>query len=85
MLEHCAYEEVLKTTEDYTKRSRADLHWGTVEHNIWKTGILPPKEFFGPVTKSQLKSLELENQEMKLTICTLNADLIETKKILYDN
>ena len=37
------------------------------------------------MTKSQLKSLELENQEMKLTICELNSGFTEAKKILADN
>ena len=37
------------------------------------------------MTKSRLKSLELENQEMKLTICSLNADLSDYNKILSEN
>ena len=37
------------------------------------------------MTKSQLKSLELENQEMKLTICELNSGFTEAKKMLADN
>ena len=30
--------------EDYAKISQSGLQWGTVEHNIWRTGILSPKE-----------------------------------------
>ena len=37
------------------------------------------------MTKSRVKSLELEDQEMKLTICALNAELVEAKKLLSDN
>ena len=35
--------------------------------------------------KLQLKSLELENQEMKSTIFVLNVDLVEYNKMLEDN
>ena len=55
-----------------------------VEHNIGKRAFSLPKNFI-PVTKSRLKSLELENQEMKSTICALNSQLADTKKILADN
>ena len=37
------------------------------------------------MTKSRLKSLELENQEMNLAICVLNTDLSEANKMLADN
>ena len=38
-----------------------------------------------PVTKLRLNSLKLENQEMNLTICALNAELAKGKKILAYN
>ena len=37
------------------------------------------------MTKSWIKSFELENQEMKSTICALNAELAEAKEMLADN
>ena len=37
------------------------------------------------MTKLQLKILELENQEIKSTICALNKNLSEAKKMLADN
>ena len=37
------------------------------------------------MTKLLLKSLELENKEMKLTICALNSEFAEAKKMLADN
>ena len=37
------------------------------------------------MTKLPLKSLELENKGMKLTICALNAELSEANNILADN
>ena len=66
------------------KKSRAGLQRGTVEHNIGKREFSLPNNFV-MVTKSRLKSLELENQEMKLTICTLNSELLEAKKVVADN
>ena len=81
LVEWSSVEEVLKTMADYAKISWGGLHWGMVEHNIGKREFSLPNMFF-PVTKSGLKSLELENQEMKLTIYALNADLEEAKKIL---
>ena len=47
-------------------------------------GIYLPKYFF-LMTKSRLNSLELDNQEIKLTICALNSELAEAKKILAGN
>ena len=37
------------------------------------------------MTKSRVKSLELEDQEMKLTICALNAELVEANNMLAEN
>ena len=84
LLERSAAKEVLKTMEDDEKISWAGLQWGTVDHNIRK------QEFFlqnncVTVTKLRLKSLELENKEMKSTICALHAELEESKKMLEDN
>ena len=70
--------------EDSSKISRAGLQWGTVEHNIVKQGLSLTNNCV-LVTKSKLKSLELKNQEMKSTICALNADLAEAKKMLADS
>ena len=72
LVERSSDEGLLKTMEDYAKRYRAGLQWGTVEHNIGKWELSLPKNCV-PVTKSRLKSLELENQEMKSTICALNS------------
>ena len=69
--------------EDYAKIYRSRFQWGAVEYNIWKMGIIPPKDF--PVTKSQLESLRAENKAMNLIICAFNAEFSETKKMLADN
>ena len=84
LLESCAAKEVLKTIEGYEKIYRAVLQGGMVENNTEK------REFYLPnncvlVTKSRLKSLELENQKMKLTIFALNVELEEANKLLSDN
>ena len=55
-----------------------------VEHNIGKQEFSFPNNCV-PVTKSQLKSLELENQEMKYFIYALNEELADAKKMLVDN
>ena len=68
----------------YAKTSWACLQWGKVEHNIGKQECYLPNNCV-PVTKSRLKSLELENQEMKLTICSLNAELADAKNMLADS
>ena len=60
LVERSEAEEVLKKMEDYAKRSRAGVQWGAVERNIGKREFSLPKNCV-PVTKSQLKSLELEN------------------------
>ena len=70
--------------EDYEKIYWAGLQWGAVKHNIGKREFYLPKSSV-PVTKSRLKSLELENHKMKLIICAFNAYLLEAKKILEDN
>ena len=75
---------MLKKMEDHTKRSWAGLQWGMVGHNIEKRTSSLPNNCV-PVTKSRLKSLELGNQEMNSSICTLNADLAEAKKVLANN
>ena len=67
--------------KDYEKISRASLQWRTVEHNIGKQEFSLPNNCV-PVTKLQLESLELENQEIKLTICALNSELEEAKRVL---
>ena len=84
LVEKYASEYVLKRIEDSEKISWAVLQWGTLEHNIGKRKFSLPNNFV-PVTKSRLKILELENQEMKLTICALNSELAEAKKMLADN
>ena len=68
----------------YAKRYRVGPQQGTVEHNIGKRELSLPKNCV-PVTKLQLKSLELENQETKSTICALNVELTEARKVLSDN
>ena len=65
-----AAEEVLKKKDYYSKISRASLQWETVDHNIRRAFSLP--NICVLVTKSRLNILELENQEMKSTICALN-------------
>ena len=84
LVDRSAAEEVQKQIEDYAKISRAGPQGGTVEHNIGKWALSLSKIFF-PVTKLQLKILELENQEIKSTICALNKNLSEAKKMLADN
>ena len=84
LVEKSASEEVLKTMEGYTKRSRDVPKLGTVEHNIGKHKFSLPNNCV-PVTKPRLNSLELENQEMKSTIYALNEEWEEAKKILADN
>ena len=84
LVERSAAKEVLKTMEGYAKISWPGLQWGTVENNIGKREFSLPN-IFSPVTKSRLNILELENQEMKLTICALNSELAEAKKVLADN
>ena len=66
------------------KRYRVGLQQGTVEHTIGKRELSLPKNC-ALVTKLQLKSLELENQETKSTICALNVELTEARKMLSDN
>ena len=70
--------------EYHAKRSWAGLQWGTVEHNIGKREFSLPNNCI-PVKKLQLKSLELENQEIKSTIFVLNVDLVQYNKMLEDN
>ena len=70
--------------KDNAKRSWAGLQWGTVEHKIVEWAFFLPNNC-APVTKLQLKSLELENHEMKSDICALNAELLETNKMLAGN
>ena len=70
--------------ENHATRSRAGLLWGTVGHNIRKWEFSLPNNCV-PVTKSGLKRLELENQEMNSNICALNAELAEAKKMLAEN
>ena len=81
LVERYTFEVLLKKMEDYAKRSRADPKRGTVEHTIRKQEFSLPNNLV-PVTKSRLKSLELENQEIKLTICALNSELEEAKRVL---
>ena len=54
------------------------------EHNIGKEELYLRNNYV-LVTKLGLYSLKLENQEMKSTICALNAELAEAKKMLADN
>ena len=68
----------------YAKRYRVGLQQVTVEYTIGKRELSLPKNRV-LVTKLQLKSLELENQETKLTICALNVELTEARKMLSDN
>ena len=84
LVERSAAKEVLKTMEDYAKRSWAGLQRGVAEHNTRKWKLSLPNSFV-PVTKLQLNSLELEKQEMKLNICAFNSELAEAKKMLADN
>ena len=79
-----AAEKVLETMEDYSKIYRVGLQEVTVEHNIGKHAFYLPNNFV-PVTKSRLKSMELENQEMKSNICTLNVELSKAKNMLAKN
>ena len=57
-------EEVLKIMEDYTKMYRFGPQWETVEHYIGKQTYKLPN-ICVPVTKSQLDSLEAENNSMQ--------------------
>ena len=68
----------------YAKRYRFGLRRGTVEHTIGKRELSLPKNCV-PVTKLRLKSLELENQETKSTICALNVKLTEARKMILEN
>ena len=70
--------------EDYAKISWAVLQCGVVEHSIGKREFSLPNNCV-PVTKSRLKSLEFENQEMKSNICALDAEWAEAKNMLADN
>ena len=54
------------------------------EHNIGKEELYLRNNYV-LVTKLRLYSLKLENQEMKSTICALNAELEEAKDILAEN
>ena len=84
LVEWSEAEEVLKKMEDRIKISQAGLQWGTVEHNIGKRAFSLPKSCV-PVTKSRVNSLELEDQEMKLTICALNTELVEANNMIAEN
>ena len=70
--------------EDYAKIYWAGLQWETVEHKIGKLELSLQNNCF-QVTKLQLRSLVLENHSMKSTICTLNTELEDSKKMLAEN
>ena len=83
LVDRSAAEEVLKNG-GLCKISRAGLQWGTVQHNIGKLELSLPKNCV-PMTKLRPESLGLENQEMNLTICALNAELAEANNMSAEN
>ena len=61
--------------EDYAKICRFGPQWGMLEHYIGKRTSTLPKNC-DPVSKSQLKILEAENNSLKSTIYALNVEFL---------
>ena len=69
-----ADEEVLEKWRIIQRDLGLDYSWGRQNITSGKREFSLPNNCV-PVTKSRLKSLELENQEMKSTVCALNVEL----------